>query len=236
MIYTEITASSPFIEADLNLSSAQMSMFIKGLKYVTPCQSRFFDKSIQDIVTQQFTTLSTIVKSCLSDNHMWTTNQLAKEAFPSLEQIVYQLQSKKLPRKLGIRAQREHAIVKSIQRLLRNRPDIIVRRTDKSKVFYVGNTIDFVRKASEYMLRTEAYQEITSGGCPLANNLQSVRTLIDHLWKKNAIDKDLQKKMLPNMNTLELAHLHFIPKPHKVIFLLNIKYPQVVSFFHSFVA
>jgi hypothetical protein len=94
IIHTEITASLSFIEADLNLSSAQMSMFIKGLKYITPCQSRFSRQSIDAIDTQQYQNLSTIVKSCLSDNLMWTSDQVAKEAFPSLERIISQLQTK----------------------------------------------------------------------------------------------------------------------------------------------
>ena len=53
-VYKTITASSPFIEVDLKLSPQQMLMFIHGLKYVTPCQSRFSRQSIDDRVTEQY--------------------------------------------------------------------------------------------------------------------------------------------------------------------------------------
>ncbi|CAF4710731.1 unnamed protein product, partial [Rotaria sp. Silwood2] len=57
---------------------------------------------------------------------------------------------------LETRVQREHKIVQSIQSLLRNRSDIVIRRTDKSKVFYIGNATGFAGKAEEYMLKTNA--------------------------------------------------------------------------------
>ncbi|CAF5090016.1 unnamed protein product, partial [Rotaria sp. Silwood1] len=69
-IYTNITASSPFIETDLNLSLIQMSMLIKGLKYIPPCQSRFSRQSIDAIVNEQYKTLRTIVQGCLDDHRM----------------------------------------------------------------------------------------------------------------------------------------------------------------------
>ena len=68
-IYTKITASLPFIEVDLNLTPRQISMFINGLKYVIPCQTRFSrQKSIDDTIAELYETLSTTVKECLKDN------------------------------------------------------------------------------------------------------------------------------------------------------------------------
>ena len=80
-IYTKITVSLPFIEVDLNLTPKQMSMFINGLQYIIPCQSRFSRKSINDIITAQYQKISTIVKSCLKDNHMLITDTRAKKHF-----------------------------------------------------------------------------------------------------------------------------------------------------------
>ncbi|CAF3146922.1 unnamed protein product [Rotaria sp. Silwood2] len=72
---------------------------------------------------------------------------------------------------LETRVQREHKIVQSIQSLLRNRSDIVIRRTDKSKVFYIGNATDFAGKAEEYMLKTNACQE---PGTPLRLIIASI--------------------------------------------------------------
>ena len=106
---------------------------------------------------------------------------------------LYQLQSRQLTRHLAIRARQERALVKSIQTLLHKRPDIILRRPEKRKGFYLGNAADFERKAMKYMTDTEAYGEIL---------------------KRRAINQDQHKMMLHKSDTLELTHLHFIPKVH----------------------
>jgi hypothetical protein len=215
-IYTKITASLPFIEVNLNLTPQQISIFINGLKYVMPCQSRFSRKSIDDLITEQYQTISTTVKDCLKDNGLLITNERTSQAFQALEHIMNECKSKKLSKKLNIRAQREHKIVRYIQRVLRQRPDIIIRRTDKSKVFYIGKASDFERKAQEYMLKTEAYQEITNDRCPLADNLRAVQTLLDYFVTQNALTKKQRNQICPKLDKLELGHYHGIPKPHKV--------------------
>ena len=135
------------------------------------------------------------VKDCLTD-HGWLPWELRdKEAFPSLEDHLYKLQSRQLPHNLATRARRERAVVRSIQMLLRKRPDILIRRPDKPKGFYLGNAADFERKAIKCMIDTAPYQK---------------------LFKRRAIDQDQHKMMLPKFYTLELAHLCFISKVHKV--------------------
>ncbi|CAF4639698.1 unnamed protein product, partial [Rotaria sp. Silwood2] len=201
-IYTTITASLPFIEVDLNLTPQQMSMFINGLKYIIPCQSRLYRKSIEQLVTEQYQSIS-------------TTDERTKQTFQALEYLLHDLYSKPLTKKLTIRAQREYKIVKSIQHILRQRSDIVIRPTDKSKVFYIGKATDFGRKAEEYMLKTEAYQEITNGRCPVVYNLHAVQTLLDYLETRHVLTKQQRKNISPNMNKLELGHYHGLPKPHK---------------------
>ena len=206
----------PFIEADLQLSPAQMTILMKGLIYITPCQSRFVKKSIDTIVIEQLTTVSGPVKGCLADHGWLPREPKDKEAFPSLKDQLYQLQSRQLPHHLATRARRERSVVRSIQLLIHHRPDIVIRRPDKRKGFYLGNAADFERKAMKYMTDTEAYQELTSGRCPLSDNYHAVRSLLQELLKRKAINPDQHKMMLPKLDTLELAHLYFIPKVHKV--------------------
>ena len=215
MIYTSITASSPFIETDLHLSPAQMSMFIKGLIYITPCQSRLSRQSIDQVVTEQYTALCSTIQGCLDDHQVIARSPHERDAFPALKRLLHAIQSKKLSYKRHIRARRERAVLKGLISLLRSRPDVIVRRTDKSKVFYVGNAKTFARKAMQYMVDTEAYEEIPKNECPLTENLRLVTTLLNSLLKRNAINQYQHKTMSPNIVTLELGHLHFMPKPHK---------------------
>jgi hypothetical protein len=215
MIYTSITASSPFIETDLQLTPAQMSMFIKGLIYITPCQSRFSRKSIDEIVTEQNTTLRSTIQGCLDDHRVIARTPHERDAFPALKRLLYALQSKKLSYKVRDRARRERAVLKSLVKLLHTRPDVVVRRTDKSKVFYVGNAAAFARKAMQYMIDTEAYELIPNNECPFTANIRRVTTLLNALLKRGAINQYQHKMMSPSKVILELGHLHFIPKPHK---------------------
>jgi len=191
-------------------------MLIRGFKYVIPCQSQFSRQSIEHIISEQYQNISSIVKNCLKDHRIPIHDEHTKQAFSALQCIFSELQLHKLTNKLGRRAQYEYKIVRAIQRLLRQRPDIVIRRTDKNKVFYIGRASDFERKAKEYMLKTEAYEEISNDRCPLADNLHCVQTLLAYLVTKQALTKKQSKQLSPNVTTLELAHYHGLPKPHKV--------------------
>lgn len=126
---------------------------------------------------------------------------------------------------MRVRAKREHKLIRSIHRHLHRYPQMILRRTDKSKVFHVGDANDYHTKVLQYMQETEAYEEITSGVSPLETNLQQVITVLNRLYKaeKPMITKKQYETMYPKEDNIELAHLYFLPKPHKVkwIFLKN---------------
>ena len=227
-----ITASSPFIEVDLKLTPAQMAMLVNGFKYIIPCQSRFSRQPIDQILTEQYQKISSRVKDCLKDHRISIHDARTKQAFSVLERIIHEFQSQKISKKLGRRAQHEYKIVRSIQRLLHRRSDIVVRRTDKNKVFYIGKAIDFERKAEDYMLKTEAYEEITNGLCPLADNSKSVQTLLDYLLTKHALTKKQRDQLYPKEDKLELGHYHGLPKPHKVnLFRVIYGVMNIPSFF-----
>lgn len=193
-------------------------MFINGLKYIIPCQNQFSkQQSIVELITKQYDKISTTIKNCLCDHQISTIDQRAKQAFQALKDILCKFQSKQLPRKFQLHAQRQYKIVQSIQSLLRRqRSNIIICRTDKSKVFYIGKRNDFLCKTQEYMLKTQAYEEIINGRCPLATCLNAVQTLLEWLVQRNALTFKQRNQLLPNKNQLELSHYHALPKPHKV--------------------
>ncbi|CAF1133755.1 unnamed protein product, partial [Didymodactylos carnosus] len=100
--------------------------------------------------------------------------------------------------KLRKHAQHEYKVVRSIEHLIRQRSDIVVRRTDKSRVFYVSKTDEFAGKAEEYKLKTEAYEEITNGRLT-----------------KLALTQKQANRLSTKLNNLELGHYSGLPKLHK---------------------
>jgi len=163
-----------------------------------------------------YETIETTVKKCIDDNRMSITDERAEQAFTDLKRIIHDLYKKPLSRKLYRRAQREYKQVKRLQQFLLQRPDIIICQIDKNPGFYIGSAATIALKAQEYMTTTKAYKEISDGHCPLAENLRTVQTLLETLLRQEEITKELYDKLYPKINTLELAHLHGLPKIHKV--------------------
>ena len=92
----------------------------------------------------------------------------------------------------------------------------MVCQVDKMKTLYFGDASAMARKAHDYMLKTNAYQKITDGRCPLADNFHAVQKLIDDIVKTKGLTEKQAKKLCPALVTLELAHYHNLPKIHKV--------------------
>jgi hypothetical protein len=208
--------SSPIIEVASSLSPKQFSYLTKGLKYVPPCQNRFSSQSIDDIITREYQNIVQGFENGLNKYQMSISDQRAKDFFTSIENLLRQLYTTPLPHQLQIRAQYEQHTIRSIQRQLKT-SHVIIRPTDKSKVFHLGSVQDYDRKALEYMQKTNAYEEIPGGINPYLDHLRAVLALIDPLLKNKTIDLKLWKrKMRPDPKTVQLAHLYFIPKPHKV--------------------
>ncbi|CAF3385075.1 unnamed protein product [Rotaria sp. Silwood2] len=196
-------------------------MLSNGRKYIIPCQSRFSRQSINDIANAEYNSVSNTVKKSLGDNRMSSKDDRATQAFSELESIIDQLYTKPLSPKLYRRARREYKNVKRLQKLLRRRPDVIIRRVDKGEGFYFGNKSLLESKTEEYMNQTEAYEQITNGQCPLADILHTTVAVLDYLLKKQAITKHRRDKLVPDESKLELAHLYITTKVHKVILFWN---------------
>jgi hypothetical protein len=222
----DILPSSPIIEIFLKLTSEQLALLARGPKYVPLCQSRFNNKEkIEKMIQQEYQTIMNMITNFFHQHSFCISTKRIEEFFIDLKNLLQRLYTTKLSRKLYIRAKREHKLVMGIRRYLRQYPHVILRRTDKSKVFHLGDANDYQEKVLQYMQETEAYEEITSGISPLATNLQQVTSLLNRLYhtEKPVITKKQYDLMLPKENEIELGHLYFLPKPHKVCILFGHK-------------
>ena len=193
-------------------------MLAQGPKYVPKCQSHFSSRSrLEDIIEREFQMMSSVITKSLTANCASASDARANLFLLSLKNLLRQLHTAQLPTKLFHRAREEYTVTKEIQHQFHtpcNR--VVLRRTDKSKVFHLGSTEDYQRKAIMYMQKTCAYEEVKNGRCPLAENLSAVAALLDRLLKNKAIDHKQWPTMMPKRDKAELGHLYFLPKPHKV--------------------
>ncbi|CAF3341905.1 unnamed protein product [Rotaria socialis] len=226
-----MTSTIAFIDINIHLNLNGLSMLTNGRKYIIPCQSYFNRQSRNDLAKINYERISNIAKECIGKHQMSVSDERAKLAFRELEQMIQELYTKPLSRKLYRRARHEYRIVKRLQKLIRTQSDIIIRRIDKGEGFYLGRKTTMDMKTQEYMNKTEAYQVITTDQCPLMNILHSVENLLDYLLKNKAITSDRRKKLLPDVNKLELAYLYTLPKIHKA----GIPIRPIISGLHALV-
>jgi hypothetical protein len=90
----------------------------------------------------------------------------------------------------------------------------ILRKTDKSKVFHIGNLSDYTDKARQYMCKTNAYESLDDKN-PLTDLVDRTNSMLLSLLKGKHINQHLYKKFYVDINEAELAHLYFLPKAHK---------------------
>ncbi|CAF0985688.1 unnamed protein product [Rotaria sordida] len=215
----DILPSSPIIEVYTKLTAEHVALLSRGPKYVPPCQSRFYKKEKKEkIIDNEYKNIIHTITEFFRQHRYCISEKRINEFSIDLKNLLQRLYTKKLSRKLSVRAKREHKLMMNIRRYLRKYQQVILRRTDKSKVFHLGDANDYQRKVLEYMQETEAYEEITSGISPLAENLEQVTSLLNRLYhaEKPLITKKQYEAMYPKENETELAHLYFIPKPHKI--------------------
>ena len=217
--YWDILPSSPIIEVFSQLTSEQLALLAYGPKYVPPCQSRFFRKKKRErIIENEHQTMINTISEFFRQHCFYISEKRLQEFSIDLKQLLQHLYTKEVARKLFIRAKREHRLIIDIRRYLRQNQHITLRRTDKSRVFHLGDANDYQGKVLQYMQDTEAYEEIISGISPLAESYQQVISLLDYLYRaeKPSLSKKQYEYMYPKFDEIELGHLYFIPKPHKV--------------------
>ncbi|CAF4046239.1 unnamed protein product [Rotaria sordida] len=186
-----------------------------SLKLIPPCQSHFYyTQPMEEIIEQENKRL--YAENCKNlTNYTFLTNDAhATKFFSEVKHLLEQLYTKSLPKKLKGNARYIYKMIKSMKEKLR-KANIAVGQTDKSKFFFFIDAQEYEEKIRNYMSKTNAYQEIISGICPLADDLHSVLILLDYLLKHNRITKEQYKQMYPNLKTLELAHIYFNLKVHK---------------------
>ncbi|CAF4192072.1 unnamed protein product, partial [Rotaria sordida] len=92
--------------------------------------------------------------------------------------------------------------------------NVILQKSDKSKVFHLGKIEDYRKKSKEYMEKTEAY-ECLGIEDPLPGLIQRTNKYLLDLRLAKWITQKQYELLGIKPNEVELAHLYYLPKAHK---------------------
>ncbi|CAF4693977.1 unnamed protein product, partial [Rotaria sp. Silwood2] len=92
--------------------------------------------------------------------------------------------------------------------------NVVLQKSDKSKVFHLGKLEDYQKKSEEYMAKTQAYKCLgTNDPLPILTK-RTNKYLLDLRLAKWITQKQYEKLCI-NPSEVELAHLYYLPKAHK---------------------
>ncbi|CAF4200954.1 unnamed protein product, partial [Rotaria magnacalcarata] len=156
--------------------------------------------------------MNVITRYLIREHHIPLTATIIREFSQHLETSLHQQYMIPLSYLNIYRTRKEFKLMKSIQHRLK-KGNYILRETDKSGIFHIGTSVDYEKKAEAYRQKTGAYIELDSN--PLWSVFDKVILLLNDLRSKKYILSWQLDKMMPKRDTVQLAYLYFIPKPHK---------------------
>jgi hypothetical protein len=92
---------------------------------------------------------------------------------------------------------------------------VLLQKTDKSKVFHLGKIDDYQKKSDDYMERTQAYRCLGNTD-PLPELVQRTNKYLLDLRLAKWISQKQYESLSVKADEIELAHLYYLPKAHKV--------------------
>ena len=105
-------------------------------------------------------------------------------------------------------------LVKRLKHKLKSH-NVVLQKTDKSKVFHLGTKEDYRKKSDEYMAKTQAYQCLGQDD-PLPDLVRRTNEYLLQLRLANWITQKQYELLSVNPIEAELAHLYYLPKAHKI--------------------
>ncbi|CAF4625429.1 unnamed protein product, partial [Rotaria socialis] len=101
-------------------------------------------------------------------------------------------------------------LIKRLKHKLRS-TNIVIQKTDKSKVFHLDKLQDYHKKSEEYMEKTEAYECLHQND-PLPNLIESTNKYLLKLRLDNWITQNQYEQLSIKQNEVELAHFILFAK------------------------
>jgi hypothetical protein len=103
--------------------------------------------------------------------------------------------------------------VKRLKHKFRSK-NVILRKTDKSKVFHLASTEHYQQRSDEYMEKTQAYTCLGTED-PLPDLITRTNKYLLDLRLAKWLGQKHYEQLCIRANEVELAHLYYLPKAHK---------------------
>ncbi|CAF1570822.1 unnamed protein product [Rotaria magnacalcarata] len=104
-------------------------------------------------------------------------------------------------------------LVKRLKHKIRS-ANLVLQKTDKSKVFHLGKREHYHKKSNEYMKKTEAY-ECLGGNDPLGRLIEFTNKYLLNLRLAKWITQKQYERLCVKPDEVKLPHLYYLPKTHK---------------------
>ncbi|CAF5111309.1 unnamed protein product [Rotaria sp. Silwood1] len=190
-----------FIFDDPKMASRQRTAELATLK--RKIEARFFDKKVspgrpvEQFITELDVLLQKLHNIPIANQHRIIPNQSQIETIPVMR-----------------RKKKNYGRLIKRLRFKFKLTDTILRKSDKSKVFHLGKSIDYRKKSEEYMERTKAYQCLGVQD-PLSDLILRTNKYLLDLRLAKWISQKQYEQLSINPIDVELAHLYYLPKAHK---------------------
>ena len=192
------------------------AVYILGPSYIRTNQSAIYSRKEQEIeIKHEHNDIHSKVKKQLVDypSYIPSGNKIFEIYSNELLAYLQQVYFTSLSFKDHMQAKEQANIFASIRKKLQEH-HLTLRLTDKSNHFYIGLTSEFKKKELAYLNETNAYVQLNTN--PFDEVLNKVIQLLNQLRSKKFILKWQYDQMMPDVKKIELAHLYFNPKTHKV--------------------
>ncbi|CAF3996080.1 unnamed protein product, partial [Rotaria sp. Silwood1] len=220
----EIETNAPtitrFIFNDPKTASRRRTIELKTLK--RKIESRFLQKGIKpgrpvvhfiaelDVLLQKLHNIPISKQNKninLKTSNNINVNQIIENQFSQSQNINIK------PPKNNKKKKTYHRLIKRLKYKIKS-ANIILRKSDKSKVFHLGREEDYNKKSEYYMEKTQAYKCLGKEEPSPDLITRTNKYLLDLRLAKWITQKQFEQLSI-NPNEVELAHLYYLPKAHE---------------------
>ncbi|CAF2747679.1 unnamed protein product [Rotaria sp. Silwood2] len=169
-------------------------------------------RPVQQFIDELDALLQNLHNSIPSITYNRKINQTINQNIP--DHLIGSSQSQTISRSIHKKKKNYHRLIKRLKHKFRL-TNTVIRKTDKSKVFHIGKVDDYQKKSNEYMIRTNAYKCLGTND-PLPDLIQRTNKYLLDLRLAKWITQKQYEQLCIKTDEVELAHLYYLPKAHKL--------------------